>query len=193
MKFAAIALALVFSAPAASADPPRASHHHWRNANHHSHYVLYDIASRQWLETIDCRVVYRFNLVRNEMNTLELHDPTRNMSILLNYEGMFLKPAGATGFSFYQAGAFDTRTQFSHYDANGAWTGTITKQHGCSFVEYLASATTPTFRFGYKQATADFVEIYDGSRDIFVKMETGGRMLLRESNQAYWHFKNGRW
>lgn len=179
-------------APAAFADPPPDNHHHWRNTNYANHYVLYDYASRQWVETIDCRIAYRFNLVRNEMNAIELHDPSRGMTIRLTYDGMYLKAAGAAGFSFYQNGTFDRRLRFEHRDAAGQYTGAISKQHACQWVEYLAGASAPTFRFSHASANASSVEMYDGSRDLWVRLDQT-RMYLRVGAGAYGYFKDGRW
>lgn len=196
MKSSLVGLALfvgsLFGTSAALADPPPANHHHWRNTNYANHYVLYDAASRQWVETIDCKIYYRFNLVRNEMNVLTLNDPTRNMTVRLDYSGMYLKPAGAADFSFYQAGTFDTREQFQHFDANGAFTGAITKLHACEYVEYLAGATSPTFRFFLANNNNGAVELYDGGRNLWVKLEQS-RMYLHFGNDPYQFFKNGRW
>ncbi len=99
---------LGFNALTAFADPPPASHHYWRNSNYPNHYVLYDAKTRQWVETIDCRVAYRFRAIKNELNNLTLYDDSRGMTVLVNYDGMFLKAAGAVDFSFYQRGTFDT-------------------------------------------------------------------------------------
>ncbi len=188
----ALALVLGLTATSALADPPPASHHHWINSNYASHYILYDNASRQWIETVNCQPAWRFNLVRREMNAIELHDPSRNMTVRLEYGAMYLKAAGATSFSLYQYGTFDRRERFSHYDSNGAWTGTITKQHGCKLVEYLAGSSSPNFRFVLANNNGGAVEMYDSSRDMWVKLDDS-RMYLRTGNQPYGFFKNGRW
>jgi hypothetical protein len=187
-----VGVAAGLAATSALADPPRPSHHHWINTNYASHYVLYDYASRQWIETINCQVAYRFNLVSHENNAIILNDPSRDMTIRLDYDGMYLKPHGATEFSFYQAGTFDRREQFQHFDANGAYTGAITKLHACEFVEYLAGATSPTFRFHLANNANGAVELYDGSRDLWVKLDQS-RMYLHFGANPYAFFKDGHW
>lgn len=186
MRIITIILSLLAFTEAARADPPRANHYHWRNTNYPSHYVLYDYASRTWIETVDCRVFNRFTLVRNEVNTLTLYDASRDMTMLLNYEGMFLKAHGASGFSFYQNGTFDTRTLFQHADA------AISKHHACVWEEWFSGASRPTFSFVQSAVSPDAVELYDRSRDIGVRLESS-RMLLRQGNVPFSYFKAGRW
>jgi hypothetical protein len=176
----------------ARADPPRASHDHWRNTSYPSHYVLYDNASRTWVETVDCRVLWRFTALSNEMNVLTLYDASREMTVRLTYEGMFLKPAGAADFSFYQPGTFDTRTLFEHRDANGTYSGTIIKRDACRWEERFPGGSGPAFTFTTGTATPQWVEIYDGSRDLTVRMDAGS-MYLRFGQGATNFFKNGRW
>ena len=177
----------------AFADPPRASHDHWRNTNYPSHYVMYDSATRTYVETVDCRVMWRFTLVSNEMNNLTLYDASRGMTVLLNYDGMFLKPAGAANFSLYQNGTFDTRTMFDHIDANGAHTGTVVKRHGCRWEEWFPGGGAAAFTFVQGGADVNAVEMYDGSRSIWVRLETEGRMYLKQGGSGFNFFKNGRW
>ncbi len=186
------ALALGLSATSAFADPPRPSHHHWTNSNYANHYVLYDYASGQWIETVNCQAAWRFNLVSNENNAIVLHDPSRNMTMRLEYGAMYLKADGAAAFTLYQYGTFDTHEQFQHFDANGTYTGAITKQHGCQFVEYLAGASQPSYRFFLAYNYGGTVELYDSSRDLWVKLDAS-RMYLHFANAAYEFFKNGRW
>ena len=187
-----LALALGFSATSAFADPPRPSHHHWINTNYANHYILYDNASRQWIETVNCQPAWRFNLVSNENNAIVLHDPSRNMTVRLEYGAMYLKANGAADFSLYQYGTFDTREQVQHVDANGIYTGAITKLHSCQFVEYLAGSSQPSFHFFLANNNGGTVELYDNSRDLWVKLEAN-RMYLHSAGAAYQLFKNGRW
>lgn len=174
------------------ADPPQASHHYWQNSNFVGHYVLYDYGSRTYLETINCKVAYRFTVVSNIMNTLTLFDASRGMTVQLNYEGMSLKEKGATKFTFYQQGSFDTREQFKHYDNKGNFTGALTKQHACGWVEYLAGSHAPDWRFVEVGRNKDFVDLYDASRNMTVRLEKN-RMLLKTGNNPLGFFKNGNW
>lgn len=174
------------------ADPPRASHDHWRNTNVPSHYVMYDNASRTYLETINCRIAYRFTLVSNEMNTLTIFDASRNMTVRLNYEGMFLKAAGATNFTFYQPGTFDTRTQFKNMNPNGTHASNITKQHACVWQEWFLGARGPAYNFVEKNTNASSVELYDVSRNMWVRLDTAA-MFLKVGNAAYSFFHSGHW
>lgn len=176
----------------ALADPPRASHDHWRNTNYYSHYVLYDAATHTYVETVNCRALNRFTLVSNEMNTLYLYDASRGMSMKLDYTGMYLKAAGAQDFTIYQYGTFDTRTMFEHHDQNGAYTGTIVKKHGCSTEEWFPGGQRPSFTFVLTATSNDAVEMYDGSRGIAVKL-VGNDMYLRMPNENYSYFKSGQW
>jgi len=192
LKQTLVAVVMTILPGIALGDPPRASHDHWRNTNHGGHYVLYDSPSRTYVETINCQPAYRFTLVRNEMNTLTIYDASRDMTVRLDYSGMWLKPSGAADFSFYQAGTFDTRDQFQHVDANGTYTGAITKLDGCRWVEWFAGASAPTYYFEERGTTANHVELYDGSRDIWVRMEAN-RMLLRFGNDPFAFFKKGKW
>lgn len=189
-----ILLALVFLSltKVARADPPRASHDHWRNTQYAGHYILYDNASRSYVETVNCRVMWRFTVRSNEMNTLTLYDASRNMLVRLTYDGMYLKESGANDFTLYQRGTFDTRKQFRHHDASGNYTGAITKGHGCSWVEYLAGAKSPSFRFVESASTNGYVDIYDSSRSMTVRMDNS-RMYLKVGNGAFGYFKDGTW
>lgn len=192
LKKLCVALLFTLTATSAWADPPMPSHDHWRNTNYGGHYVLYDVASRTYVETINCRVSFRFTLVSNQRNTLTLFDASRGMTVRLDYQGMWLKAQGASDFSFYQAGTFDTRKQFQHFDANGAYTGAITKGHGCSWVEWFPGYSAPSYYFVERGTAPDAVELFDGSRDLWVRL-SGSSMALKFGNAAYAFFKNGHW
>lgn len=174
------------------ADPPRASHDHWRNTNYPSHYVMYDFATRTYVETIDCQVRYRFSLVSNELNTLTIFDQSRNMTVRLDYSGMHLKAAGATGFTFYQEGTFDTRTRFENQNPNGSVASVISKRHGCQWAEWFTGASAPTYYFVQKATNNNEVEIFDGSRNMWVKMNANS-MFLKVGTAAYSFFHSGVW
>lgn len=174
------------------ADPPRASHDYWRNTAYPSHYVRYDQATRTYVETVDCRPLWRFTLVSNAANTLTLYDASRGMTIQLNYDGMYLKPVGQSSFTYYQPGTFDTRTQFFHYDANGTYTGSINRRDGCVWEEWFPGSSLPAYRFRQTLVTNDAVEMYDQTRDLSVRL-TRDKMYLRTGSQAYGFFKSGRW
>lgn len=131
----------------ALADPPRPSHNYWRNTNYPTHYVLYDYVSRSYVETVDCKALHRFRALTNALNTLTLYDDSRGMTMQVNYEGMWLKAAGASTFTFYQAGTFDTREQFSHIDARGMPTGSIYRTSGCRWQEKLTGSAAPNYNF----------------------------------------------
>lgn len=183
---------IVLSGQTALADPPRPNHHLWQNSVFHGHYVLYDSATRTWVETIDCRPVFRFTLVSDGLNELVLFDASRGMTVKLTYEGMSLKASGESTFSFYQRGAFDRREMFEHEDGNGAYTGTIARYHGCSWAEWFPGGSAPAFRFGQIVVDGGAVEIYDGTRDIYVRLDAS-HMWLRQGTAPYGFFKNGKW
>lgn len=192
--FAKLNLVWILTAAATSAlaDPPRPSHDHWRNTTYQDHYIRYDHASRKYIETVNCKVLWRFNLLSNELNTLTLHDPSRNMTVRLDYTGMYLKAASASTFTLYQRGTFDTRTHFNHYDQNGTYTGSIAKLDGCTWVERSSGQSQVAYRFVQRSASADSIELYDGSRDIWVSLKAKA-MYLRFGSNAYQYFKNGSW
>lgn len=192
VKFIGILLAMVALAPQSFADPPPASHDHWRNTNYPSHYILYDQTSHTYVETVDCRVFWRFTVVANELNQITLYDASRGMTVRLTYDGMYLKPAGQRDFTFYQAGTFDTRTLFRHNDANGAYTGTIIKRNACAWEEYFPGNSAPAYRFVQSGIDANAVEMYDQGRNMTVRLDVG-RMYLRQGNGPFNFFKNGRW
>jgi hypothetical protein len=177
---------------AARADPPRASHDHWRNTNYPSHYVLYDYATHTYVETVDCRALNRFTAVSNETNTLTLYDASRGMTMRLTYDGMWLKAAGAVDFTFYQAGTFDTRTLFEHSDANGVYTGSILKHDACRWDETFPGGGGPAFTFHQTVVTNDSVELYDASRALSVRLDAAS-MWLKQGQSAYGFFKSGVW
>ena len=185
-----IMVSLGFNALTAFADPPPAPHHYWRNSNYPNHYVLYDAKLRQWVETIDCRVAYKFRAIKNELNNLYLYDDSRGMTVLVNYDGMFLKAAGASEFSSYQRGTFDTRERFYHFDNAGGHTGTFARAHGCQWQEWFPGNANPAYTFVQTRVGGDGVEMHDGSRNISVKLEPG-RMLLKQGNQPYSFYRNG--
>lgn len=177
---------------AAFADPPRPSHDHWRNTDYAGHYVLYDRASNSYIETVGCRAAWRFTLVRNETNAIELYDASRGMGMRLDYDGMWLKPAGQADWSLYQRGTFDTRKMFYHNDVNGNFTGTVLKSHGCEWQEWFPGVGSASFRFVERNTTRDAVELYDGSRDLWVKLDAT-HMYLRTGANPYGFFKGGHW
>jgi hypothetical protein len=192
-SLAAAVAAAAFLASPAYADPPPDSHHYWRNTNYPDHYVLYDHASRTWVETIGCRVAYRFTQVSNQMNELTLFDASRGMTVRLTYDGMFLKAAGDAGFGFYQSGTFDRRIRFSHRDAGGAYTGQIARTHGCGWEEWFPGhGGQPGFRFVQVAVTPGYVDVYDASRDMTARMDAGS-LYLRQGDAPFAFFKAGGW
>jgi hypothetical protein len=186
LKFLLTMAAALLGTSAALADPPRASHDNWQNTNYASHYVRYDSQTRTYVETVDCRPLWRFTLVSNEMNTLTLYDASRGMTVRLDYSGMYLKPAGAANFTFYQNGTFGNRWQFKPDAA------AITKLDGCKWIEWFSGQSAPTFSFQQRSFTSNAVELYDASRDMWVKLENTA-MSLRTGNNPYAFFKNGKW
>jgi hypothetical protein len=185
-----VGLYVGFNSLTAFADPPPASHHYWRNTNYPSHYVLYDAKSRTWVETINCEVRYRFRAIKNELNNLTLYDDSRGMTVLVNYDGMYLKADGATNFSFYQHGTFDTREHFYHFDSAGAHTGTIARGHGCLWQEWFPGNAAPVYTFVQTTVDNGAIEMFDASRAIGVRLEMN-RMLLRHGHQPFAIYKNG--
>ncbi len=192
LKFWLLALSFVFVTGSAFSDPPVPSHFYWQNSNYFNHYVLYDFASHDYIETVDCKIYWHFKVVTNQLNTLTLFDASRGMTMQLTYDGMYLKPKGATAFTFYQKGTFDTRTQFSHYDQNNTYTGALTKQHACGWVEYLSGATSPTWRFNQIGWTPGYVDLYDGGRNMLVRLNKDS-MYLRTGTNPLAFFKKGHW
>lgn len=182
---------VVLACKGAFADPPKASHSYWQNSNYNGHYVLYDNATRTYIETVNCKAAWRFTVASDALNTLTLFDASRGMTIRLTYDGMYLKEKGATGFSFYQKGSFDTRTQFKHYDASG-YTGALTKQHGCGWVEYLAGSKSADWRFKELGRNASYVDLYDSSRNMLVRLNKDS-MYLRTGSNPLAFFKKGNW
>ena len=187
-----LGLGILFFAQNVFADPPIDPNYLWRNTSYPSHYVLYDFQTKTYVETVDCKPLWRFTVVSNQMNTLTLFDASRGMTVQVNYDGMYLKEKGATQFKFYQKGTFDKRWQFSHHDAKGVYTGAITIQHGCNVVEYLAGASSPTWRFKQTNRTNEYVDIFDASRNMLVRL-TNDSMYLRTGSNPLAFFKNGAW
>lgn len=187
-----LALLSAMTATSVFADPPIPSHDHWRNTNYAGHYVRYNSQTKDYVETVNCKVLWRFKALSNELNTLTLFDASRNMTVRLNYEGMYLKPAGSTTFTFYQKGTFDTRKQFQHFDNRGTYTGAITKQDGCQWIEVFPGAARPAYYFQERSTSPQSVELFDGSRNIFVRLDNT-QMFLKTGNAPYGFFKNGRW
>ncbi len=187
-----VSLTLTLAATSAFADPPRPNHDHWRNTAYPGHYVLFDRASNSYIETVNCTAAWRFTLVSNQNNTLTLYEASRGMTMMLNYDGMYLKAQGASDFTFYQAGTFDTRTIFYHNDAAGNYTGSISKGHGCEWSEWFPGYPSASFHFVEKSTTAGGVEMYDGSRDLYVWLNANS-VSLKAGNGAYAFFKNGHW
>lgn len=187
-----LTLGIVLFSQNVFADPPKDPHYLWRNTNYPSHYLLYDFATKTYVETVDCKPLWRFTIVSNEMNELTVFDASRGMTVKVNYDGMFLKEKGATKFTFYQKGTFDKRWQFSHHDAQGKYTGAITIQHACNVVEYLAGASGPSFKFKQTNRTNEYVDMYDASRDMLVRL-TKDAMFLRTGHNPLAFFKNGTW
>lgn len=193
LKLVALLLTAAFLSSPAYADPPPDSHHYWRNANYPDHYVLYDQASRTWVETINCRVSWRFTQVSNQLNTLTLFDASRGMTVRLDYSGMYLKGASDADFAFYQAGTFDRRIMFAHTNAGGAFTGSIVRTHGCAWQEFFPGSNgTPAYRFVQSAVTPTYVDVYDASRDLTARMDATN-LYLRQGSASFGFFKNGHW
>lgn len=191
-KFLAPVFALNLLSPSVFADPPLPTHNHWRNTNYPSHYVLYDAASKSYIETINCKPTYYFKFLTRELNAMTLFDQSRNMTIRLDYDGMSLKASGASSFTFYQSGTFDSRLQFENRNPNGTVASVISKGHNCDWKEWFVGAPSPTFYFVEKGTNNDAVEIFDGSRNMWVRM-TSNAMFLKVGNGAYSFFHSGNW
>ena len=192
--FGFVLLSLAFSLASQSvfADPPPASKDYWQNANYNGHYVLYDSVSRTYVETVDCKIFWRFTLLAKSMNVVTLYDKSRDMTVQLTYGGMYLKAKGAAGFTFYQKGTFDTRNQFTHVDPHGTYSGALTKLNACQWVEYLAGSHTANWHFVETARNSDNVDLFDASRSLTVRLSKD-RMLLKIGNNPFGFFKKGHW
>lgn len=194
-RFALGLNAIVLSAllgTAAVADPPTSAKNHWRNANDYKHYVLYERSSNTWVETINCNPVYRFTKVSSDLNNLILYDAGRKLSVKLNYDGMWLKFDHEAAYKLYQYGTFDKRVRFFH-QYGGQWTGTLSRLHGCAWEELLAGGSAPAFRFKAYGEDASSVFLYDGTRNMRVRLNAAD-MWLQPSGQAQFsYFKGGYW
>lgn len=186
-----IGLLLVSVGTTVLGDPPIPPKHHWRNSQHAGHYVLYDAASRTYIETVGCKALWKFKEVTNELNRLTLHDASRNMTMQLTYDAMYLKANGATTFTKYQNGTFDKRQRFSHYQ-NGNYTGALSIGHACSWVEYLAGATSPSWRFVETASNASSIRLYDAGRKLSVILNLN-EMWLQWDGKKPEFFKKGNW
>jgi hypothetical protein len=191
MKLYAIVLS-AFIGFAAVADPPTSAKTHWRNTNYYSHYVLYERSTGTWVETINCKPVYRFTKVSSNLNDLILYDAGRKLSVKLNYDGMYLKFDNEAAYKFYQPGTFDKRVRFFH-QYNGQWTGTLSRLHGCAWEELLAGGTAPSWHFVAYGEDANSVYLYDKSRNMRVRLNPSDMWLQPSGQGTFSFFKTGHW
>lgn len=176
----------------AFADPPPSPKNLWRNSNYYNHYVLYERKTNTWIETVDCKALWRFTKQSSDLNNLYLRDAGRKLTVKLSYDGMYLKYDNESAFKLYQRGTFDKRVRFFH-QYNGQWSGTVSRGHACNWEELLAGSQAPNFRFKVYGENASSVFLFDASRNMRVKLNTGD-MWLQEKGQAnFSYFKNGYW
>lgn len=191
LKFLAV-VAAVFIGVGAKADPPVSPKNHWRNANDPKHYLLYEKASNTWVETVNCIPMWRFKKVSSNLNNLYLRDESRKLNVQLNYDDMRLKFDNEPAYKFYQKGTFDKRVRFFH-SYNGQWTGTVSRLNGCSWEELLAGGSKPSWFFKAYGEDANSVYLYDGSRNMRVRLDAANMYLQPTGQATFSFFKTGYW
>lgn len=77
-------------------------------------YFVKDVQTGVWSETIQNTEVFYFKEIGSSANAVDLFDPTRNMTVKLDKNGVFLKAMGETKFTFYRSGSWDNRSLFSY-------------------------------------------------------------------------------
>ncbi len=190
-KVLAIGMAVFFGL-GVKADPPTSPKNHWRNHNDPKHYILYESSSATWVETVNCTAMWRFKKISSDLNNLYLRDEGRKLTVRINYDDMQLKFDNEPAFHFYQKGTFDKRVRFFH-QYNGQWTGTLSRLNGCAWEERLAGDAKPAWFFKAYGEDANSVYLYDGSRNMRVRLDAAN-MYLQPSGQANFSlFKGGYW
>jgi hypothetical protein len=185
-KTAGLALALFQALPAFAG-----SRDLWRSDTSLGHYFLRDNATGKFVETIDCRVAFTFDVVADG-NDVRLYDRSRDMYVELQNGLMWLKQ-GSNDWTKYRDGRFDSRITYNHEDASGAVSGAIWKKNGCRWEEYLDGTANPSFRFVEQRADGAGVQLYDAGRNLYVFL-TGGAMYLRTGTGVPFKlFKKGGW
>src|SRR4051812_24989246 len=86
----------------AIADPPPTPKNFWRNTNYFNHYVLYERATNTYVETVDCKPLWRFTKVGGNLNEVILRDEGRKLNVKISYDGMYLKADNQAAYQFYQ-------------------------------------------------------------------------------------------
>jgi hypothetical protein len=165
----------------------------WRENGDGGHYLLYDFAARLWVETINCRPAFYFTETSNADGELQLYDASRGMHVAILDGAMWLWPQGATSWSRYKEGFLDARTTYYEEDGGGGIVGTFTRRHGCVWEERFGGTATPDFSFYETTTDSGEVVMYDGSRDIYVRLRQGQMELRQGASGAFQFFRAGHW
>jgi hypothetical protein len=192
MRLLQVLVLSVLCGGVAIADPPTGPKYFWRNRNDYKHYVLYEKSSNTWVETVNCVPAWRFTKISSDLNNLYLRDAGRKLTVKVNYDGMWLKFDNQTSFSFYQPGAFEKRVRFFH-QYNGQWTGTVSRKNGCAWEELLAGGSAPSFHFKAYGEDASSAYLYDGSRNMRVRLNAADMWLQPSGQPTFSFFKTGYW
>ncbi len=186
-----LSLAIFFSV-IASADPTGSAKTFWRNANYYNHYLLYEKSSNTYVETVDCKVRWRFTKFGGNLNEVILRDAGRKLNVKLSYDGMWLKFDSDPAYKFYQKGTFDKRVRFFH-NVKGTWTGTVSRKPGCAWEELLAGGTSPAWHFRIYGEDAGSSYLYDASRNMRIRLNKDDMWLQESGKPVFAFFKKGYW
>jgi len=168
----------------------------WRASSDPTSYVLHNNNTGEYVETINCRVAFRFVVNKTFPGGVVLYDASRNLYVQLTQSAMSLWPAGATNWSYFKAGTFDNRSMFEHQDKSGGITGAIWMKDACRWEEYLGGTARPDFRFQQVRVTDGTVVLGDSSRDLYVMLGDGAMYLHKgvvTDGRQWVFFKKGYW
>ena len=168
----------------------------WRASASAGNYILHNNNTNEYVETIDCRVAFRFVLDQTYPGGIRLYDASRGLYVYLDVNYMRLWPRGATSWTIHKTGSFDERYMFEHEDASGAVTGAIWKKDACAWQEFIGGTATPDFSFYEYRLTYGTVVLRDPSRNMYVMLGEES-MYLHQGNPpsgTEWNFfKKGHW
>lgn len=162
----------------------------WRSSDGPGHYFRRDYASNSYVETVDCRRAFTFQINQLNGDSVRLYDPSRKLYVHLQNGAMWLWADGATQWTRYRNGSFDHRFLFGHRAAGGSQTSWFNLLDGCRWHETVAGGG---FDFVETGKSASAVVMYDSSRNLFVKLEETVMSLRSGGAGAFNFYHYGSW
>jgi len=168
----------------------------WTTNSDPSSYVLHNNNTGLYVETINCRAAFTFQLKKVYVGGIQLYDASRDLYVLLDQFQMKLWSKAERKWVAFKSGTFDNRYLFEHQDTSGAITGSLWKKDACVWEEYGGGTSQPDFRFRQTRVSDGTVVLHDASRAMWAMLGEETMYLHQGSapNSTNWHFfKKGHW